>query len=119
MTWSFCCLPIQVQHQSLQAAAEEAAAAGGGFYRMDSGAALAAHGLGSGNPYGDLQQQANMLELLGLLRAVSMIPCSWPDLTRISDVTTAAHIRSKGAVLCSAENLSLLVMNIDLTDLNS
>lgn len=60
----------QAQHQSLQAAAEEAAAAGGGFYRLDSGAALAAHGLGGGSPYGDLQQQANMLELLGLLRAV-------------------------------------------------
>ena len=77
MTWSFCCLPFQAQHQSLQAAVEEAVAAGAGFYRMDSGAALAAHGLGAGNPYGHLQQQANMLELLGLLRAVSMIPCSW------------------------------------------
>ncbi|BDA42199.1 hypothetical protein COCOBI_03-0860 [Coccomyxa sp. Obi] len=59
----------QAQHQSLQAAVEEAAAAGGGFYRLDSGAALGAHGMAGGNPYGDMQQQVNMLELLGLLRA--------------------------------------------------
>ncbi|CAL8468110.1 g7649 [Coccomyxa elongata] len=59
----------QAQHQSLQAAAEEAAAAGGGFYRLDSGASLGAHGMAGGNPYGDVQQQVNMLELLGLLRA--------------------------------------------------
>ncbi len=63
---------LQAQHQSLQAAAEEAAAAGGGFYRLDSGAALGTHGMAGGNPYGDVQQQVNMFELLGLLRAVRL-----------------------------------------------